>query len=292
MKFIFGFFLLLCIGLFVLMQWGGELTSSGQNSQLLGELNSEKIKLLNVTDAKIISASAVLTEPQTAPQKRVEIGVVAASAPDSASVTNVASDMVHATAPAMSPSLVVSAPSSTTLPPIKSATPTPPPSTLAPSLKIATKSCMEWGEFSGSDLERASKALAAIKLQDRMGSRTVEYASGFWVYVPPIASKAVLNKKINEIKGMGVDDYFVMREAGKWNNAISLGVFKTEEAAKKFLVLLKKKGVRSAKVGLRQHKLKFTVFTFKHVDAELSLRLNTLQKEFSSSELKTVPCNN
>lgn len=273
------------------MQWGGELTGSGKNSQLLGELNSEKIKLLNVSDAKLNAAtSAVVVGAQSTPQKSTEMSVVASSAPAIVDVASITSGVSHAGTLDLVPALTVSAPASSIPPAVKAVTSMTP--ALAHAVKSVAKTCLEWGEFSGSDLERAGKVLAELKLQDRMGTRTVEYGSGFWVYIPPIANKVVLNKKIIEIKKIGVDDYFVMREAGKWNNAISLGVFKTEDAAKKYLLLIKKKGVRSATVGSRHHKLKFTVFTFNHVDVELSGRLNLVQKEFTNSELKTISCNN
>lgn len=149
---------------------------------------------------------------------------------------------------------------------------------------------MEWGEFSGTDLARASKALAGLKLGDRLAQRTVEYASGYWVYIPPLANKAAVNKKIVEIRAAGVEDYFVIKESRKWNNAISLGVFKTEEAAKKFQLSIKKKGLSKAKVGERKRMLKFTVFELKRIDAEGRARLAALHKAFANSELAIVAC--
>ncbi len=152
-------------------------------------------------------------------------------------------------------------------------------------------SCMEWGEFSGTDLLRVEKALAAIKLGDRLKSRVVEYTSGYWVYIAPMKSRAEVEQKIAQLKARGVGDYFVVQEAGAWQNAISLGVFKTEEAAKKYLVKLQAQGVRTASVGERASKLKFTVFALSHLENGLSSQVAALRRDFPDSELKLVPCN-
>ena len=149
---------------------------------------------------------------------------------------------------------------------------------------------MEWGEFSGIDLARSEQGLARFKLGDRLAQRTVEYASGYWVYMPPLGSKEAVNKKIAAIKALGLEDYYVVKDSRQWYNAISFGVFKTEEAAKNYLAVIRKKGIRTAKVGERKHKLKFIVHVIKSVDTELNTRLTALHKDFAGSELKSVAC--
>ncbi len=153
------------------------------------------------------------------------------------------------------------------------------------------KQCMEWGEFSGSGLTQVQTALAALKLGDRETQRSVEHASGFWVYIPPLKNHAEVQRKIAQLKALGVNDHFVVQEEGPWLNAISLGVFRTEEAAQKFLAGLRAKGVRTAKVGERKSKLKFTVFVLKDMDAAMADKIRALQKDFSDSELKIADCN-
>lgn len=155
----------------------------------------------------------------------------------------------------------------------------------------AESSCLEWGEFSGTDLARAEAALAQMKLGDRLSQRTVEYSRGYWVYIEPAKTHAGRIKKVKQLKALGIEDYFVVQEPGHWMNAISLGVFKTEEAAKNYLAELNKKGVRTAKVGERVSKLKFTVFVLKHMDAAGAAQLEGLKKDYANSELKGVACN-
>jgi hypothetical protein len=152
--------------------------------------------------------------------------------------------------------------------------------------------CAEWGEFSGEDLARSQQALAALNLGDKLTQRGVEQNHGFWVYIPPLKRRADVERKIAQLKERGVKDYFVVQERGKWLNAISLGVFKTKEAAQKYQALLLAKDVRSARLGERMSKLKFTVFVMKGLDAETADKLNALQKGFPDSELKIMACSN
>ncbi|MFZ2301170.1 MAG: SPOR domain-containing protein [Gallionella sp.] len=150
--------------------------------------------------------------------------------------------------------------------------------------------CMEWADFSGDDLARATNALSALKLGEKLSQRQIEHNIGYWVYIPPIKDKAALTQKIAQLKARGVKEYFVVPEAGSWQNAISLGIFKTQEAAQHFFDDLRTKGVRSAKVGERASKLKATIFTFNGLDAATEAKLAEIQKDFAGSELKKMPC--
>jgi hypothetical protein len=279
MKLLFGFLLALCLGLFAYMQWGGQLSGMPKNGQLMPDLNADKIKLLTMPAAKQIAASAVQQIPQA----------VAASAP-AAAETIAASAPLPASAPL---AIAASAPVVAVVPVHASApvaAPAPAPVHTPPVMKTAANSCMEWGEFSGTDLKLATQVLANMNLGNRLSQRIVEYDTGYWVYISPLKGKPAVKKKIEQLKAIGVEDYFVVQMPGHNVNAISLGVFKTREAAQNHLSHLKEKGVRTAKVGERKSRLKFTVFAIKQVDQATAANLTKLQKEFANSELNTVAC--
>jgi len=155
----------------------------------------------------------------------------------------------------------------------------------------APKQCIEWGEFSGSGLAQVQSSVAAMQLGEKVTQRTIEHTSGFWVFIPPLKNHAEVQRKIGQLKKMGVSDYFVVQEDGAWLNAISLGVFRTEESAQKFLGSLHLKGVRSAKIGERMSKLKFTIFVLTGLDATAEDKVRLIQKDFPESELKMADCN-
>ncbi|MEI7842240.1 MAG: hypothetical protein WCI39_04330 [Gallionellaceae bacterium] len=162
---------------------------------------------------------------------------------------------------------------------------------VAKAILVGKQSCMEWGEFSGAELQRAEKALATISLNEKPKHRQVDYVSGYWVYIAPMKTRVLVDQKIAHLKERGVADYFVIQEVGAWQNAISLGVFKTEDAAKKYLAKLQQQGVRTATIGERTSKLKYTVFLLSRLDAVIAGQIAALQKNFPESELKTVSCN-
>ncbi len=168
--------------------------------------------------------------------------------------------------------------------------PVVPPASSAVAASAGTPVCLEWGEFSGADLTKAAAALAPLQLGNKLSQRQVEHTIGYWVYIPPIADKNALNQKIAQLKARGVKEYFVVQEPGQWLNAISLGVFKTEETAKKFLDELRAKGVRSAQTGERATRIKAATFSVTGVDEATAAKLASLQKDFAGSELKNVSC--
>lgn len=153
------------------------------------------------------------------------------------------------------------------------------------------KQCLFWGEFSGSGLADARQKLAALELGARLQTRSIEHASGYWVYMSPLKNQAEVNRKIGQLKNLGVNDYFVVQEAGEWQRAISLGVFGTERAAENYLASLRKQGVRTAKVGERKSKLRFTQFVIADAGSEIETKVRGFQKEFPDSELKISDCN-
>src|SRR5258708_13125325 len=90
---------------------------------------------------------------------------------------------------------------------------------------------MEWGSFTLVDAPKAEKALEPLALGGRLGRRRTEETAGWWVFIPPQGNRQAALKKASELKAFGVDDYFVVVEEGPFHWAVSLGVFRTEEAA-------------------------------------------------------------
>jgi hypothetical protein len=150
--------------------------------------------------------------------------------------------------------------------------------------------CLEWGDLSGAALARATAELSAMHLGDKLAQSQIERDIGYWVYIPPLKSKAAVNKKLAELAAFGIHEYFVIQGDGRWRNSISLGMFSTEEAAQNYLDELRTKGVHSARSGERSSRLKATVFKLNGVDASVEKKLTEMQRDYAGSELKKVPC--
>jgi len=156
--------------------------------------------------------------------------------------------------------------------------------------KAAPAACLEWGLFAGPAVAKAEAALAQLELPAGRIERTVADSGGYWVYMPPQKTKADVDRKIGELKEFGVTEFFVVQEAGQWRNAISLGIFRTDEAAQAFLGKLKERGVRTAVAGRRENFLKQIAFHVREPDPALVAKLTEMQKAFPGTEMKAGPC--
>ena len=146
--------------------------------------------------------------------------------------------------------------------------------------------CLEGGAFAGGDAARAGQALDPLALGAKLTQRKQEDVAGFWVYIPPFASRQTATQKAGELQRLGVDEYFIMSDDPKWRNAISLGVFKTEEAAKARLDALRAKGVKSATIGARETQLSKTYFQVRETNSSLASKLNELKQGFTGTEVR------
>jgi hypothetical protein len=170
--------------------------------------------------------------------------------------------------------------------PLVKALPAAPPTTAT----AAPAACLEWGIFAGPDVARAERALASLELPEGQVERAVTDAGGYWVHMPPHKNKAEADRKVRELRNLGVTEFFVVQDAGPWRNAISLGIFRTEEGAQTFLAGLKQRGVRSAIVTRREDFLKQISFYVREPNVATVAGLTALQQEFPGSEMRAGPC--
>lgn len=165
-----------------------------------------------------------------------------------------------------------------------------PASAPAPSSEPQPLVCMEWGEFTGEGLTRVTTALGALKLGDALSRRPVEHTIGYWVYIAPSKSQAEVDKKVARLKELNVPDYYVVHDDDKWHNAISLGMFHSQEAANSYRQTLMEQGAEGIKTGERSGKNTYTVFVLKNLNPTLSGKLTAMQRDFPDSQLQTVAC--
>ena len=160
----------------------------------------------------------------------------------------------------------------------------------APKASLAPAACLEWGTFAGPAVARAETALAQLPLAAGQLDRVVTDAGGYWVYMPPLKTRAEVDRKVGELKALGVSEFFVVQDPGQWRNAISLGIFKSDDAAQAFLSKLKERGVRSAIAARRENFLKQVAFYVREPSEATVARVTALQRDFAGSEIKAGPC--
>jgi len=161
-----------------------------------------------------------------------------------------------------------------------------PPVAARPAPAPMALKCIEWGSFTVADASQAQAALEPLQLGPRLGQRRTEESAGWWVFIPPQGSRPAAQKKAAELKALAVDDYFVVQEDGPYRWALSLGVFRSEEAAQARLTTLREQGVRSAQVGPRETPVAKVWLQVKAVDAGLYARLKEVARGMEGSELR------
>ena len=158
-----------------------------------------------------------------------------------------------------------------------------------PPAKVTLAACLELGAFNPGDIGRVQQALEPLALGSRFSQRRAEEIVSYWVFMPPQRNRQAANQRATELKKLGVEDFFIVQEDTKFRFAISLGVFKTEEAARSRLAGLRAKGVRAAQVGPRETSVQKVYFIVRDVPEALVSRLNDLRQSFAGSELKACP---
>ena len=149
--------------------------------------------------------------------------------------------------------------------------------------------CVEWGPFSDAERARALSSIEPLDLGRLMTQKKLEVIANYWLFLPPAASKAAADRRVDELKAQGVRDATVV-DAGTQRLAISLGAFRTEDAAQARLNMLKAQGVTNAKVGQRTQSVQHTALVVRDPPAPAVVRLKELQGGFPGTEVKIGTC--
>jgi hypothetical protein len=161
---------------------------------------------------------------------------------------------------------------------------------IIPAPAPARSACLEWGTFSDAELGGARRELERLGLAVRASETRVPVVAEWWVFIPPLASRAEVDRRLAELTGQGITEYYAVEGEGPMRNAISLGIFRSEAAANTFLLGLSERGARGARVGRREHRVTQTAFLLREPDARASAQLVALADRFPGSELKATDC--
>lgn len=163
----------------------------------------------------------------------------------------------------------------------------PAPEILKPASNLL---CFNWRGIAATDTERLKQKMTALKLNTQMEIKMPDGPAHYWVYLPPRNTPAETQKKAAEYKRLGVEDFFPVTDGGKWQNAISLGIFSTKEAAERRLAELRDKGVKSAVVREREDGLHTASVSLKGIAPQSRELLENTVKSFRGSALAEDKC--
>jgi hypothetical protein len=149
--------------------------------------------------------------------------------------------------------------------------------------------CVEWGPLSDADRARALAVMEPLDLGKLMTQKKVEIIANYWLFLPPAVNKSAADKRVDELKAQGIKDASVV-DTGPQRLAISLGAYRTEDAAQARMAALQVQGVKNAKVGQHVQAVQQTALVIRDPPAPAVARLKELQSGFPGSEVKIGSC--
>ena len=105
--------------------------------------------------------------------------------------------------------------------------------------------------------------------------------------MPSPGSKEAAEKRVAELRELGVSNYFVMSDSPTMRYAISLGVFKSEAAAQTLLAALKRQGVQDARVSPRTSQVSKTTWRLRALDPETRARVDAIINRLPAHTLRS-----
>jgi hypothetical protein len=139
----------------------------------------------------------------------------------------------------------------------------------------ATLACLETDAFAAFEARRFETRLARLDLGARQTRLTVPFqeVTSHLVYLAPAGGKEGADRRTLELRERGVTNSFVMQGDSPLKWAISLGVFKTETAARTEAARLSKLGVANVRILPRGPQSQRFAYRFRDIDAEIRGRI-------------------
>lgn len=158
-----------------------------------------------------------------------------------------------------------------------------------PRYEPAAIACLEAGNFQLPEARKFEDRLAPLALGERQQRRNLagQEISSYIVHIPPQGSHAAADKKAEELRSLGITNFFVMNDSSPLRFGISLGVFRTEAAAQAQLAALSKQGVQSARVAPRYTGSKQLVYQFRDISEDTKARIVKILAKFPEQETRS-----
>jgi hypothetical protein len=240
--------------------------------RLAQQLHPEQ--LLLTPPAAAVAASVVSPPTETsasasatpAPTASAALPVTAAAVAPAPAAKATPTPISAAAATTASAPAVIPASTSTT------STPTSPPSPPSPniqsaSLPLPALACVEIGNFDPGEAKSFRVRLAAAKLSARPAQRNVQEVASYMVFIAAEDGRDGANRRAAELRRLGLTDFYILPDSSPLHDAISLGLFKTEAAAKAYIGQLIPQGVRSARITERTASSNKVAFRLRNLNA-------------------------
>ncbi|MBP0600359.1 hypothetical protein J8I26_19770 [Herbaspirillum sp. LeCh32-8] len=155
---------------------------------------------------------------------------------------------------------------------------------------VAAPSCTEVGNFSAADARRFSAQLASLNLGDKVVQKLTQDVTSHMVYIPPQDGREGADRRTAELRRLGIQDFYVIPDTfpnPALRYGVSLGIFRTEDAAKAYVGQLISQGVRSARIIARRSGAGKQVFQLRDLAPDARSALERIKGDFPEQEIRS-----
>ncbi len=149
--------------------------------------------------------------------------------------------------------------------------------------------CVEWRGLNLDEFTQVREQLKAMVGQRVMSFTEVPLNIRHWVIFPPLPSPQSAAAKLTELAAAGVQDAFVVTD-GAWRNAISLGLYADDEAARRRVRDVEDKGVLGTRVELLPRRGTEYYFVIRSEDPDALKSLGGIKQAYPNSQQSRVAC--
>jgi hypothetical protein len=184
--------------------------------------------------------------------------------------------------------MVASSPAAAPAAAASAASPAAPSPAAASDAAPQVLACTEVGPLSAADEKRFETRIARLGLGERQTHTTVPFqeVTSRLVYIPSQGSTEAADRKVAELRALGVTNLFIISGDSPYKWGISLGLFKSEASAQTMLAALSKQGVRSARIAPRGPIANRTVYQFRGIDGATRARIVEIADRYESADVK------
>lgn len=155
--------------------------------------------------------------------------------------------------------------------------------------KVAEAFCIEWRGLAADEFGRVREQLKALTADRVMSFVETPLETRRWVIFPSLPSAQSAAAKLAELNAAGVADAFVVKE-GAWRNAISLGLYANDEAARRRVQEVEARGVFGTRVEAVARQGTAFYFTIRSEDPDALKALGEIRQAYPNSRQTRVAC--
>lgn len=163
--------------------------------------------------------------------------------------------------------------------------------TVAPvTLREQVPMCMEAGYFAAVDARKFQAQVVKLSVPMKEVRRSVEEVVSYMVRIPSSNGQVGANRRAAELQQNDIHDFYIVpgtytNESLRWS--VSLGVFKTENAAKAYLNSVVDKGIKPIVITPRKATSSKIAFQFRNMSTAQQNQIKKVLSRFSGQDLHT-----